>query len=104
MIKFEKRKEILYRNASYGTSVQPVKRVSAKDLPVNIVNLKGGSGLVGKRTNLEGFRKIKVKPNLHKCYFAMMNDLEKDIRKDHYITGQEDLILYDLNDNLIGGF
>lgn len=59
---------------------------------------------MGKTGNLEGFEKIKVKSNIHKWYFTVIKSLEKDIRKDHYTTGQEDLVLYDFNGKLIGGF
>lgn len=103
MIKIVERKASQYINANRRRTIQTLKRVRPKCIQNNSINNASGSGRVRKECNLEGFEKLKPKIN-HRYYFALLNDIEKDIRKDHYTTGQEDLILYDYNGCLVGGF
>jgi len=48
---------------------------------------------VSKQETLEGFTKLEPKVNYHRMYFALMNELEKDIKKDHYILDEKDDIV-----------
>ena len=106
MNKIEKRTK--YRRANLTGAIRPVKRVRCEDLPVNSFHSQRSPGRMGKtpsdkKPELEGYEKIEQKVN-HRYLFYLLGLIEKDLRKDHYTTGQEDLILYDLNGYLIGGF
>jgi len=112
VIKIEKAE---YRRANLTGSIRPVKRVRCKDLSVDRFHTQRSPGHLGKRPDNEkpdfesekikynGFEKIEPKVN-HRYMFYLLGLIEKDLKKDHYTTGQEDLTLYDFNGLLIGGF
>jgi len=100
VIRIEKGK---YISANIRRTVQTFKRIRPKVLQVDSVNNQAIVRPVRKTGNLEGFEKLKPKVN-HRYYFALLNSIEKGMRKDHYTQGQEDLILYDTKGCLIGGF
>jgi len=113
--KIEKRTE--YRRKYFTTPIRPNKRVCSEKLSFDSIGSKRSPGQLGKspgikKPELEGFEKIETERDVskgrrkvnHRYLFYLLGLIEKDLKKDHYTTGQEDLILYDINGRLIGGF
>lgn len=98
MIRIEK---ILCRHRRITGKIRPAKRVRARKLPDYIKLVKRSDRLIRERPDFEGFKKIEVKTN-HRMYFAMLNDLEKNIKRDHYTDGKEHLVLIATNGNVMG--
>jgi len=100
VIKIEK---IVHKRANIGRTTKALRQVCSGQLSYKVVNPARVNRPVGKETHLDGYKKLKPKVN-HRMLFAMLNSIDIDVRKDHYTMGQENLVLYDINGDLIGGF